>query len=161
LIEDSGRVDGSRRAPSCFWRESVCPGVLIGDGEGGGEFAGGAEREVGVAEGFAAEKGEVGVAGGDDGVGEGGGGDESYGGGMDVCLGADAGGEGDLIAGGGGDVGGGGDSAGGAIDAVDAEGLEDLGEVDGVFEGPAAFDVVGAGEADPEGEVVWPDGADG
>jgi hypothetical protein len=67
-----------------------------------------------------------------------------------------------LVAGGGGYFDGGDEAAAGAVDGVDAFGFELFGEFDGVVNGPAALVVgpVGAGEADEEGEVVGPDGAD-
>ena len=119
------------------------------------------ERPVGIAEHFASEEDEIGLSFGDDGVGLMGIGDHADGGCRDGGFGADARGEGYLVAGAEGDGGMGDETAGGAIDQVDATGAELPGERDGVVDGPTIFGPVGCGDTDEEGQVGGPDGAHG
>ena len=141
-----------------------CAEVLVGPTGGFAEGGGGVDGPVGVAEEFAGEKDEVGLAGGDDGVGLGGVSDQSDGGGGDVGLAADSFSELNLEAGGDGDFGVGDLAAGGAVDEIDAVVAEVMGELDGLVDGPAwrgLVGPVGGGDADEEGEVGGPLGADG
>ena len=48
-----------------------------------------------------------------------------------------------------------------AVDEIDAERLDLAGEGDGIFDGPAALGPVGGGDAQPEGQTLGPDVADG
>ena len=119
------------------------------------------ERPVGIAEHFAGEEDEIGLAVGDDCVGLLRIGDHADGGGGDGGFGADARGEGNLVAGADGDFCVGNEAAGGDVDEVDAVGAEMAGESDGVVDGPAAFGPVGGRDADEEGQVFGPGCADG
>ena len=130
---------------------------------GGGFFecSGGVKRPVGVAEEFACEEDKIGLAVGHNGVGLDGIGDHADGGGGEFGFAADAGGKGDLKAGANGDFGVGDLTAGGDIDEIDAAIAEEMGELDGVVDGPAIFRPVGGGDADEKGQMLGPDGADG
>ena len=111
---------------------------VLGRPAGGlAESGSGVEGPVGVAEELAGEEDEVGLAGGDDGVSLGRISDEADGGGGDVGFAADAGGEGDLEAWADGDFGVGDLAAGGDIDQINAMVAEEMGELDGVVDGPA------------------------
>ena len=125
------------------------------------EGLGGAHGEVGVAEEFAGDEDEIGLAGLEDVFGLLGFGDHADGAGEDFGVAADLLGERDLVAGADGDLGVEGVAAGGGVDEIDAEGLDVAGELDGVFNRPAAFDPIGGGDAEEEGEVVRHFGADG
>ncbi len=142
---------------------AVVPGaeVLVGDCERGAEGLGGAHGEVGIAEKFAGDEDEIGLAGVDDVFGLLGFGDHADGAGEDFGVAADLRGKRDLVAGAGGDFGVEGVTAGGGVDEVDAEGLDEAGELDGVVNRPAAFDPISSGDAEEEREMVRHFGADG
>ena len=130
---------------------------------------------MGVGEGFAADGDEVGLAVLEDGFGLRAIEDDADGHGGDAGLGADGLGVGDLVAalqfaallgevhhrvfGA--------DAAGGAVDQIDAAGVEEAGQGDAVFDGPAVGAVVeigapiDAGEAEEEGFAGGPVGAEG
>jgi len=116
---------------------------------------------VGVAEELAGEKDEVRLTVGDDGVGLRGIGDEADGGGGYVGFAADSLGELDLEAWNDGDFRVGYLAARRAIDEVDAVIAEMMSELDGFVGIPAAFRPIGSGDADKEGQVGRPLGANG
>lgn len=122
---------------------------------------GGVDSPMGVAEHFAPDHDEIGAAFGDDEVGLFGGGDLSDGSRRERGVLFDGFGEMDLVAGAGGDGGIHDGAAGAAIEEIEAEWHEVLGEADRVLNGPAAFDPVGGGDAYEEGLFFGPDGADG
>ena len=135
--------------------------ILRGPRGGFAESGGGVERPVGVAQEFTSDDNEVGLAGADDVRGLSGVGDHADGAGEDAGLGADGFREGRLIAGAEGngraeDI-----AAGGAVDEVDTAVAEESGEADGLREIPAAFGVVGSGDADEERAFAGPGFADG
>ena len=112
---------------------------VLGRPAGGlAEGGSGVEGPVGVAEELAGEEDEVGLAGGDDGVSLGRISDEADGGGGDVGFAADAGGEGDLEGGTDGDFGVGDHAARRDINEINAMVAEEMGELDGVVDGPTA-----------------------
>jgi hypothetical protein len=112
-------------------------GALVLDGPAGGlvECVGGAEWPVGIAEEFAGEEDDVGLAGADDLVGLGGLCDEADSAGAEAGFAADAIGEGDLVAGAEGDLLAEIVAAGGDVEEVDAFGFDETGELDGVVDG--------------------------
>ncbi len=107
------------------------------------EYGCGVERPVGIAEHFAGEEDEIGVAFGDDGVGLLRVCDHADGGGGNRGFGTDARGKGCLKRRTNGDDRVRNLAAGGAIDEVDAMGAEMAGEGDGVINSPAAFNPIG------------------
>jgi hypothetical protein len=129
------------------------------------EDFGGVEGPVGVSEKFAGEENEVGLAGADDLIGLGGRGDHAYGAGGNVRFAADSLGVMDLVAGANGDLLGGMVAAGGDVDEVDAFKLHEFGEFYGLGQVPARAEgfgsPVGGGDADEDGEMLGPSGADG
>jgi hypothetical protein len=138
-------------------------GALVLDGPAGGvvKGVGCAEGPVGFAEEFAGEEDDVGLSGADDLVGLGGVGDHADGSGGEGGFAADAVGEGDLVAGAEGDLLAGVVAAGGDVEEVDAFGLDQAGELYGLFEGKTAVNPIDGGVADPDGEVGGKGGADG
>ena len=123
------------------------------------------EGPVGIAEELAGEEDEVGLAVANDLVGLRGGGNHAYGAGGDGGFAADGFGVDDLVAGTDGNLLGGMVAAGGDVDEVYACLLEELGEGYGLGEIPAFAerfcDPVGGGDADEDGEMLRPDGANG
>lgn len=120
---------------------------------------------VGCAEELACDDDEVGLAGADDLIGLSGLGDHAYGGGGDRGFAADGLGVVNLVAGADGDLLGGVVGTGGNVDEVDAFGLEELCEFNGLGEIPGGAEgfgcPVGGGDADEDGEMLRPGGADG
>ena len=141
----------------------MAPGaeILVRRFDGGAEGLGGAHGEIGVAEEFAGHEDEIGLAGLEDIFGLLGFGDHANGAGEDLGVAADLSGEGNLVTGADGDFGLQGVAAGGGVDEINAEGLDVACELDGVCYRPAAFDPIGGGDAEEEGEVVRHFGADG
>lgn len=127
----------------------------------GAEGLRGAHGEVRIAEQFASDENEIGLSGFQNRFGLLWFGDHADGAGEDFGIAADLRGERDLVAGTDGDFGVERVAAGGGIDEIDAERLDVAGELDGVFDGPAAFDPIGGGDAEEEGEMVRHFGADG
>jgi hypothetical protein len=133
------------------------------------------EGPVGIVEELAAEEHEIGIALLDKCVGLGGLGDEAYGGGGNVGLAADSGGKLDLVTGAYGNLGIGDQAAGGNIHQIDAMVAEEAGDLNSFVDVPAAFPPqrrrpvagdpgfgpIGGGDADEEGEMGRPHGADG
>ena len=129
------------------------------------EDRGGVEGPVGVAEELTGEQDEVGLTGANDLVGLGWFGDHSDGGGGDLGLAVDGVGVMDLVAGADGDLLRGVIAAGRDVYEIDICLLEEFGERDGLREIPAFAEglgsPVGGGDADEDGQMLWPRGADG
>ena len=123
------------------------------------------EGPVGIAEEFAGEEDEVGLAGADDLVGLSGGGDHTYGPGGDGGFAADGCGVDDLVARADRDLLSWVIAAGGDVDEVHACLLEEFGEGYGLRKVPACAEGLGGpvcgGDADEEWEMFRPRGADG
>ncbi len=125
------------------------------------ESGGGMEGPVGVAQQLAAEQHEVGFSFSHDCVGLNGFGNHAHGCGGNASLAADSGGKVDLESGADGDLGVRNLSTRGNVNEIDAVLAQELGELDGFIDGPAAGNPVSCGEADKERQVVRPLGADG
>jgi hypothetical protein len=119
------------------------------------------ERPVGIAQEFAGDDDEVGLAGADDVRGLGWVGDHADGAGEDAGLCADSFGKRRLIAGAERDGRAEDIAARGAVDEVDAAVAQERGEADGLLEVPAAFGVVGDGDADEQWALAGSDCMDG
>jgi hypothetical protein len=119
------------------------------------------KRPIGVAQQLAAEKHEVSLSLSHNGIGHYGVGYQTHGGGGNAGLAADSGGKLNLESGADRDLGVGNLSAGGNINEIDAVLAQELGELNGFINGPAAGSPVSSGDADKERQVVWPLGADG
>jgi hypothetical protein len=119
------------------------------------------ERPIGVAQQLAAEKNEVSLALSHDGIGHYGVGNQTHGGGGNAGLAADSGGKLDLESGAYGDLGVGNLPAGRNVNEIDAMLAQELGELDGFINGPAAGNPVSGGDADKERQVMRPLGANG
>ena len=119
------------------------------------------ERPIGIAERFAAEKDEISLALSNNGIGLDGVSDEADGGSGNGGLATDSGGKLDLVSGSGGNLGVGNLAAGGDIDQIGAMLAEELRELDGFVDGPAAGNPIGGGDADKERQMSWPLGANG
>jgi hypothetical protein len=118
------------------------------------------EGPVGVAQQLATEKNEVNLALSHDGIGHHGVGNHTHGRGGNAGLAADSSGKLDLESGTDGDLGVGNLSAGRNVNEIDAVLAQELGELDGFIDGPAAGDPVGGGDADKERQMMRPLGAD-
>ena len=140
-------------------------GVLDWPGDGLSQNIGGVKGPVGIAKHLAGEQDDVGLAGADDLVGLGGAGDHAYGAGGNFDLAVDGLRVVNLIAGTEGNLLGGMVAAGRDIYEVDACLFHEFGEGDGLREVPAGAEglggPVGGGDADEEGQVLGPCGADG
>jgi hypothetical protein len=119
------------------------------------------EWEVRVAEELAGHDDYVGLVAGEDGAGFGGGIDHADRAGHHAGFAADAFGEADLVSGAYGNFGVGHVATGGAVDEIDAERAELIGQGDGLVDIPAARGPVGGRDADEERIVFGPDFADG
>ena len=118
------------------------------------------EGPIGVAQQFAAEKHEVSFSLSHDGIGHYRVGYQTHGGGGNAGLAADSGGKLNLESGADRDLGVGNLSAGRNINEIDTVLAQELGELDGFINGPAAGSPVSSGDADKERQVVRPLGAD-
>jgi hypothetical protein len=123
------------------------------------------EGPVRVAEHFPGEEDEICLSGAEDVVGLLGAGDHADGSGEEAGFATDALGEMGLVSGADGDLGGGEVSTAGDIEEIDAVGFEEAGKFDGLLEGPFLVGVVGGspvcgGDADEEGQMGGPNGAD-
>jgi hypothetical protein len=128
------------------------------------ECSGSVERPIRIAQHFAGEEDEIGLAAGDEVVGLMRVGDHADGGGGNGGFGANASCEGSLECGPDGNLGIGDLAAGGNVDEIDAVCAEMTGESDGFVDGPAIpaiFGPVGGGDADEDGQVRGPRGAYG
>lgn len=135
--------------------------ILDGPRSGFAQFGCGVERPIRIAEHGAGEEDEIGVAFGNDRVGLMRVSDHANGGGGYGGFCADAGGEWGLEGGADGDFGVGNLTTGGDIDEVDSVGAQVTGKDDGIVDGPAIVGPVSGGDADEEGKMVGPGGADG
>ena len=116
---------------------------------------------VGIAEHFASEEDEIGLALGNDCIGLKRVGDHANGSSGNGGFGADARGKGSLKTGTDGDLCVRNQAARGDVDEVDAVSTQETGERDGLVGRPAVVNPVGGRDADKKREVGWPGSADG